>query len=113
MYKKRGISDLVRWLVNSNGNYRALSFNENRRQNNRQSPSERFNGKEEARKDSFIKEDDLVHWLHLSHENNRLTDSTEDGKQKVDHFVTATFKRINNIYHDCYHVITETANATQ
>lgn len=107
---KHHVSNLVRWLVNTNGNFRALSFNANRSESNHQSPRRRFQGDEEEKKayriDSFINESDLEHWLELSETERKLK---SENREKVAHFVKAVFKRVNNIYRDCYTVITETS----
>lgn len=108
VYKRHNISKLVKRLVNTIGNYRALSFNANRSESNHQSPKTRFQGDEEEkkayRKDSFIMESDLEHWLELTDADRKLLNTNPE---KVNHFVKAVFKRINNIYQDCYVVIAE------
>jgi hypothetical protein len=102
---KKHISHLVKWVSNSNGNIRALSFNENRSQSNHESPKIRFENNLKAQNDSFVKENDLEHWLQLSNNDIRLKEEVH--KEKIDHFVKATFKRISNIYSACYQIITE------
>ena len=101
VYAKREISSLARQIINTNGNFRALSFNENRSQSNHQSPKVRFENNSNAQKGSFIKENDLKYWLQLANTESRLKESN-DSKQKVDAFVFACFNRINNIYEEVY-----------
>ena len=103
IYRKGDISNLVRWLKDSNGNYRALSFNENRSQSNNQSPEKRFNNELEIQKNSFVCPNDLSFWMNLTNSDNRLTKENS----KVSDFVNAVFTRIDNIYQDCYSVINE------
>jgi hypothetical protein len=108
VYKKHKISSLVKNLVSTTGNYRALSFNENRGQNNHHSPQSRFHNNVKAQEDSFVKSSDLDHWLELSNEDSRLVDL-----EKIGHFVKAVFNRVNNIYSECYSVITESVPKTE
>lgn len=101
VYSKKGISQLVKQIINTNGNFRALSFNENRSQGNSQSPKFRFENNITAQKESFIKANDLVYWLQLSNTENRLKE-TKEFKVKIDAFVYASFLRMNNIYEEFY-----------
>lgn len=103
VYSKRYISVLVKWLVNTNGNYRALSYNENRSQSNNESPEYRFRNKPIIQSNSFIKENDLKYWLELTNSDNRL----KEENPKVNDFVNAVLTRIDNIYRDSYEVIFE------
>jgi hypothetical protein len=103
VYSKRYISVLVKWLVNTNGNYRALSFNENRSQSNNESPEFRFRNKPKIQSNSFINENDLTHWLELTNNDYRL----KEENPKVNDFVNAVLTRIDNIYRDTYEVIFE------
>lgn len=100
---KKKISPLVKWLLNANGNLRALSFNENRSQSNNQSPEVRFNNKAQVQKDSLICANDLPYWLALTNADNRL----RFDHPKVDYFVNAVLTRIGNIYEESYAVIYE------
>lgn len=102
VYSKQGISILVRWLVNTNGNFRALSFNENRSQSNHESPEFRFNNKIKAQEDSFIKDSDLNYWLQLTNDDNRLQEHSDVRDPKVDVFVKAVFSRMTNMYEEVY-----------
>lgn len=95
---KRGVSILVRWVVNTNGNFRALSYNENRSQSNHQSPNRRFSGNDEVMKNSFIHENDKPFWLNLTNEDTRLLENNS----KVADFVSACFIRMINLYSDWY-----------
>ncbi|MFI8605074.1 DUF262 domain-containing protein [Cellulophaga baltica] len=103
VHNKKDISILVRWLLNSNGNFRALSFNENRSQSNNQSPEMRFRDNVQAQNNSFVCKNDLAHWLELTNSDSRLKE--EDSK--VNDFVNAVLIRIDNIYKDSYEVIFE------
>jgi hypothetical protein len=103
IYRKQGISFPVRSLINSNGNYRALSFNENRSQSNNQSPSRRFENNKKAQVDSFILENDLPFWLDLTNHDTRL----KNNHPKIEVFVKAVLTRIDNIYRECYSVMYE------
>lgn len=103
VYSKRYISVLVKWLVNTNGNYRALSYNENRSQSNNESPEFRFRNKPIVQSNSFIKENDLKYWLELTNSDNRL----KEENPKVNDFVNAVLTRIDNIYRDSHEVIFE------
>lgn len=103
VYRKRGVALLVRDLINSNGNYRALSFNENRSQSNNQSPSRRFENNKKAQVDSFILTNDLPFWLNLTNQDTRL----KNNHPKVEAFVKAALTRIDNIYRECYSVMYE------
>jgi hypothetical protein len=100
------ISPLVKSLLNANGNFRALSFNENRSQSNNQSPEMRFKDNTQAQNDSFVRENDAPYWMQLTNANNRL----KEGDPKVDDFVNAVLTRVNNIYKDSYEVIFESEN---
>jgi len=105
IHKNWHISHMARMVVNSNGNIRALSFNENRSQSNHESPKGRIEDNFNAQNDSFVKENDLPHWLELSNNDKRLKEETDI--DKINHFVKAVFIRISNIYDACYTVITE------
>lgn len=100
VYSKKQISPLVKHMLNTNGNFRALSFNENRSEGNSQSPKFRFEDKITTQKNSFIKANDLAYWLELSNEENRLKEGVHNNK--IDAFVTASFYRINNIYEEVF-----------
>lgn len=104
VYSNKKISILVKWLVNTNGNFRALSFNENRSQSNHESPEIRFQNNLPVQTDSFINKNDLQHWLNLTNNETRLTELNEEIIEKVNEFVFATFKRMCNIYSDVYNL---------
>lgn len=104
VYNQHKISNIVKWLVGTIGNFRALSFNENRTESNKLSPQKRFEKDVSARQNSLIKENDLEHWLELTNNDNRLI---ELRSSKVDSFVKAVFFRLSNIYTDFYKVVTE------
>jgi len=63
------------WIirVNTNGNFRALSYDDNRSDSNQKSPKVRFE-KDQNIKDSFVSESNLKHWKNLEKtELNTLT----------------------------------------
>lgn len=97
VHSKKGISPIVRWLMDTNGNIRALSFNENRSQSNHKSPEDRFKNESKVQADSFIKKTDLEYWEQLTNDDRRLQ---EDGK--VELFVKAVFSRMINIYKEVH-----------
>lgn len=101
VYRKWEISQLVRWLNSTNGNIRALSFNENRSQSNRQSPKQRFENNRFAQQNSFIHPENVQYWLALTNQNQRLKRKTTAEEA----FVNAVFKRTENIYRACFDVI--------
>jgi hypothetical protein len=102
VYKKRYRSEIVKLLINTTGNFRALSFNDNRSENNNLSPFDRFSNKIDVQGNSFIKKDDLEHWLELSFSDSKLIETPGQINEKIDHFVKAVFLRVANIYEDCY-----------
>lgn len=97
VHNRHGIAKVIRWIVNTNGNLRALSFNENRSQSNHQSPSLRFTKNLKAVDDSFIL-NDLEHWIKLTNQHWKL----DENEEMVPELVTAVFKRMVNIYSDVY-----------
>lgn len=99
VYNKKGISQKVRNIINLNGNFRALSFNDNRKENNHESPKKRFKNKKEVQCDSFVKENDLHYWLNLDQESRGIK---PNDKLKEANFIQAVFYRISNIYREFY-----------
>ena len=97
VYKNKGISQMVRNWVNCIGNFRALSYDENREQKDNSSPEERFKGKTEVQKDSFISENDLLFWLKLDDSCRKIK---YNDNELVDNFIGAVINRMMNIYAD-------------
>ena len=110
MYRKRGILNFAKWICNTNGNFRALSFNENRAENNNWSPQKRFQNNDLVQKNSFIGSEDLIHWLELDNASRRLT---PENSVMATHFTNAVLKRIDNIYRECFSVIFELDNTSE
>lgn len=99
VYNKKGIAQKVRNIINLNGNFRALSFNENRSENNYLSPKERFESKIENQRNSFINENDLGFWLQLDHSAEKIQHQ-DSNYEKV--LIEAVFNRISSIYKAFY-----------
>lgn len=90
---KKGISPLIRHWANSIGNLRALSYDDNRSENNRLSPEQRLK-EDQNKNDSFILDNDLAYWIQLS---SRI--KTDD---ELSNFLSASIHRMINIYEDWY-----------
>jgi hypothetical protein len=94
VYNKNRIHDLVKAWVNSIGNYRALSYDENRSENNHESPMERLNSSEK-RETSFVLENDFKYW------NLIVSKRIYEGKE-LDDYLNAVVNRTVNIYKEWY-----------
>jgi uncharacterized protein with ParB-like and HNH nuclease domain len=103
VHSRHGISQVIKWLIHTNGNLRALSFNENRSQSNHQSPSLRFTNNLKASENSYILSNDLEHWTKLTNEHWKL----DKNSQMVPELAAAIFKRMINIYSDIYSLFNE------
>lgn len=88
VYQQKDVNKLTRQWVNSNGNFRALSYDDNRSENNNNFPSKRFIN-EDTRNDSFVKNEDYLYWQQI---NNKLTIET------TPIFLSAVIIRMVNIY---------------
>ena len=88
VYQQKEVNQLTRHWVNSNGNFRALSFDDNRSENNHKFPFERFVN-EDTRNDSYVKNEDYQYWEQI---NNKLTNDT------TPIFLAAVINRMVNIY---------------
>jgi hypothetical protein len=99
IHYRPGISQKVRQVINLNGNFRALSFNDNRSENNHDSPEKRFNGKEDVQKNSFIEESDLPFWLKLDGSARSIKSQNLNEESNL---LNAIFYRISNIYKTFY-----------
>jgi|GEM_PF-1802285 len=102
VYNKNDIMLIVKELVNSIGNLRALSFAENRSQNNNYTPKERLDETMgEARRDCFISDDDYNnYWSNLDNYATRLTSNVE--KHVLGYYLNAILSRTANIYNLVY-----------
>lgn len=97
VYNNPGINPLVRRWVNSLGNFRALSYDDNRSESNDKSPKDRF--KEDVNKtDSFINENDLFYWQQIDNTYSRI----KEDETKVTIFLNAVIHRMVNIYANWY-----------
>ena len=97
VYKKGGINLLVRAWVNCIGNFRALSYDDNRSENNRLSPKERFEN-DLKREESFV-QTDIIYWNQIDKTFGRIKHADLD-KTKI--FLSAVIGRMVNIYQDWY-----------
>ncbi|MDI5949174.1 DUF262 domain-containing protein [Flavobacterium yafengii] len=97
VYNNKGIDELVKRWVNSIGNFRALSYDDNRSESNTMSPKARFE-KDDKKEESFIK-DDYVFWNQIDSSFNRIKNSDPE-KTKL--FLNAVISRMVNIYADWY-----------
>ena len=94
VYRKEGINKLVRAWVNCIGNFRALSYDDNRSENNHFSPKERFENDEKIY-DSFIKDNDKIFWDKIDKNFGRIKDNEPE---KTEIFLNAVISRMVNIY---------------
>lgn len=98
VYKKEGINQLVRGWVNCIGNFRALSYDDNRSENNHLSPKQRFEN-DTKKEESFIKEIDIQYWNQIDQTFGRIKHN-EPEKTKI--FLSAVINRMVNIYEEWY-----------
>jgi len=80
-----------RWTY-SIGNLRAISLEDNRSENNRESPSERLS---DVKKESFIKENDWEYW-------EKITKRIYDNQNEIKDYLSAVINRLCNIYAEWY-----------
>ncbi len=98
VYRKEGINQLVRSWINCIGNFRALSYDDNRSENNHLSPMERFEN-DSKKEESFVKENDLQFWNQIDSTFGRLKEN-EPEKTKI--FLSAVIHRMVNIYEEWF-----------
>ncbi len=98
VYRKEGINQLVKGWVNCIGNFRALSYDDNRSQNNHSSPKKRFEN-DLKKGDSYVKENDLHFWNQIDSTFRRIKKNETD-KTKL--FLSAVIYRMVNIYEEWY-----------
>lgn len=101
VYNRKSISQNIRWIVNLNGNFRALSYDENRSENNTYSPSERLQDSK-YRKNAFVFSDDQNSYLNDWQFWQQLNKQYEDNKNNVELISNAFFYRVVNIYKNWY-----------
>lgn len=97
VYRKEGINQMVRNWVNCIGNFRALSYDDNRSENNNFSPKERFEN-DSKKEESFIKKD-IEFWSQMDQTFGRIKHN-EPEKTKI--FLSAVINRMVNIYEDWF-----------
>lgn len=98
VYNKVSINNLVRSWANTIGNFRALSYDDNRSESNTKSPKTRFE-EDPKREDSFVLENDMYFWNKL--DNNSWRMKHQDDKM-VEAFMSAVIHRMCNIYNEWY-----------
>lgn len=97
VYNNKGIDELVKRWVNCIGNFRALSYDDNRSESKAKSPKERFEN-DDKKEESFIK-DDYQYWNQIDGAFWRVKNN-EPEKTKI--FLSAVINRMVNIYEDWY-----------
>ncbi|WP_396188780.1 DUF262 domain-containing protein [Flavobacterium sp.] len=100
IYNKENIAQIVKNWKECIGNYRALSFDDNRSESNNVSPKERFSN-DNNKADSFINEDDFKFWNQIDGNYYRLK-RVELHNDKIKIFLSAIIFRMCNIYEDWY-----------
>ncbi|SHI53850.1 DUF262 domain-containing protein [Flavobacterium haoranii] len=100
IYNKENIAQIVKNWKECIGNYRALSFDDNRSESNNVSPKERFSI-DNNRADSFIKEDDFKYWDQIDGNYYRLKGG-DLNNDKIKIFLSAIIFRMCNIYEEWY-----------
>lgn len=98
VYNNKGINPLIRSWVNCIGNFRALSYDDNRSESNNVSPKERFE-KDNNKIDSFINDNDFIYWNQI---DNRFWRVKNDDHNQVTIFLSAVINRMINIYENWY-----------
>ena len=94
VYRNEGISKMVKDWVNCIGNFRALSYDDNRSENNHVSPKDRFT-EGVVRTASYINESDLKYWNEIDNTFSRIK---KGDSVKEDIFLNAVICRLINIY---------------
>ncbi len=90
------ISNFVKNWFNTNGNFRALSYDDNRSENNHFSPKKRFE-KDQNIKDSFVSESNLKYWKNLQVKGIKHGDN-----ENIKIFLHAVTGRTTDIYKEWY-----------
>lgn len=94
VYRKEGINQMVRNWVNCIGNFRALSYDDNRSENNHLSPKERFEN-DSKKEESFINQNDLEFWNKIDQTFGKIKHKEPE---KTEIFLNAVIYRMVNIY---------------
>ena len=97
---KEKIAQIVKNWKECIGNYRALSFDDNRSESNNVSPKERFS-KDNNRADSFINDDDFSYWNQIDVNYYRLKGDNLSN-DKIRNYLSAIIFRMCNIYEEWY-----------
>jgi hypothetical protein len=97
VYNNRGINPLVKSWVNTIGNFRALSYDDNRSESNKVSPKDRFEN-DDIKRESFINTNDFPYWNQIDNSFRRVTTD----EKKVSVFLNAVVHRMVNIYQKWY-----------
>jgi hypothetical protein len=97
VYNNKGINPLVRSWVNCIGNFRALSYDDNRSESNNVSPKLRFEI-DSNKKESFINSNDFYYWNQIDNGFWRV----KDDEQQVTIFLNAIIHRMVNIYENWF-----------
>lgn len=98
VYNNKGINPLVRSWVNCIGNFRALSYDDNRSESNHVSPKVRFES-DNNKIDSFINDNDFTYWNQIDNEFWRVKN---DDHHQVTIFLNAVINRMINIYENWF-----------
>lgn len=96
VYAKWYINPNTKHWTNAIGNFRAMSLEENRSENNSLSPCDRLIN---VREQSFIKENDWIYWSKI---NRRINDGDHE---MINHHLSAIVHRLCNIYEEWYETL--------
>lgn len=97
VYKKEGIHPLVKSWVNTIGNIRALSYDDNRSESNNLSPMLRLEN-DNKKEESFILENDFIFWNQIDNTFRRV----KSDDYQVHIFLSAVIHRMINIYENWF-----------
>ncbi len=95
VYQQRYVDDLTRNWVNANGNFRALSYDDNRSESNSLSPKQRFEN-DHNKNESFILDSDYKFWCKI----HRKIDIENNEEKK--NYLMAIITRTINIYSEWF-----------
>lgn len=95
VYQQRYVDDLTRNWVNANGNFRALSYDDNRSESNSLSPKQRFEN-DHKKNESFILDSDYKFWCKI----HRKIDIENSEEKK--NYLMAIITRTINIYEEWF-----------
>ncbi|MFA9192133.1 DUF262 domain-containing protein [Flavobacterium sp. FZUC8N2.13] len=97
VYNKEGINQRVKKWVNCIGNFRALSYDDNRSENNHLSPKDRFEN-DNKKEESFVNSD-IQYWNEIDHTFRRIK---QEEDEKVTVLLNAVISRMVNIYENLF-----------